>query len=1058
MTRKRRWAIGLAGVLGVLLAPTMSQAQTVNCGNARIDTGELCDDGNRNSGDGCSPNCNIEPGFRCGSAGSACTTVCGDNIRTQREVCDDGNIRNGDGCSSDCAVEFGYACREVTSNLINNGSFVSGNSGFTSQYMFDNTRENNRGFGGGMPEGNFTVTNNPSGWHEEFAPFGPLAWRDADGDGWAALFNGVANRIAYSTSIPVTQGRPYLFRMSITDWGQRNLSQLRIVADGDTVTERLSPRSSGGERLYWDMVSGLYTARRSANIVVQVINDVPDDGGNDFGLDGISAQETRANQCDQVDTDMDGLPDITEGPTRDTDNDGTPDFRDPDDDGDTILTRDERPNGNDRDSDGDMVPDHLDEDDDNDTILTRNERNNGANRDTDNDTRPDHLDPDDDNDGIPTATEARQDTTANDDFDGDNTPSYRDLDSDGDGDLDSLEAGPVPTAPVDTDRTAGPDYLDTDSDNDCLGDNETREDGLNRINAMLPSVNPNANCPSSAPVCNTMIGRCTPGNDRDGDGLTDDTETRIGTNPDNPDTDGDGIRDGDEVGDPNMPRDTDMDGRIDPNDDDDDGDTIPTREERPGMMNRDTDMDSRPDHLDPDDDNDGIPTRVEAMQDATTGDDFDMDGLPSYRDLDADGDGDLDRDEGGPDLNNPVDTDTDGNRDYLDRDSDNDCVGDNDMREDGANRTDATRPSMNADANCMNPTPVCNRMTGICGPGNDRDGDGLPDDTERRIGTDPDNPDTDGDGIRDGDEVGDPNMPRDTDMDGRIDPNDDDDDGDTVPTRDERPNMMNRDTDMDGRPDHLDPDDDNDTIPTAVERRLDPSNEGPDNDGFPSYRDTDADGDGDLDRDEAGSNPMDPVDTDRDGARDFLDRDSDNDCLGDNETREDGMARITAASNPNTNCMAPTPICDTSRGQCVACFVNSGGMTVGCDMNNDGRVCIAPAMSSTMGGFCGCRTDEHCTADRRCDTTAQRCVLRGDAGVVDAGNDAGPADAGNDAGNDVDAGFDAGSQEYPYRLQGDGLSCTTSVPGTGSSRGTGTVISLGAIVAGVSALRRRRRK
>jgi MYXO-CTERM domain-containing protein len=40
----------------------------------------------------------------------------------------------------------------------------------------------------------------------------------------------------------------------------------------------------------------------------------------------------------------------------------------------------------------------------------------------------------------------------------------------------------------------------------------------------------------------------------------------------------------------------------------------------------------------------------------------------------------------------------------------------------------------------------------------DRDGDGIPDDVETTIGTDPDDPDTDGDGIKDGDEIdnGDP--------------------------------------------------------------------------------------------------------------------------------------------------------------------------------------------------------------------------------------------------------------------------------------------------------------
>ena len=35
----------------------------------------------------------------------------------------------------------------------------------------------------------------------------------------------------------------------------------------------------------------------------------------------------------------------------------------------------------------------------------------------------------------------------------------------------------------------------------------------------------------------------------------------------------------------------------------------------------------------------------------------------------------------------------------------------------------------------------------------DSDGDGLTDDEERALGTDPHNPDTDGDGIGDGDEV-----------------------------------------------------------------------------------------------------------------------------------------------------------------------------------------------------------------------------------------------------------------------------------------------------------------
>lgn len=33
------------------------------CGNGMIDSGEQCDDGYFNGGDGCSPYCTVEPGY-----------------------------------------------------------------------------------------------------------------------------------------------------------------------------------------------------------------------------------------------------------------------------------------------------------------------------------------------------------------------------------------------------------------------------------------------------------------------------------------------------------------------------------------------------------------------------------------------------------------------------------------------------------------------------------------------------------------------------------------------------------------------------------------------------------------------------------------------------------------------------------------------------------------------------------------------------------------------------------------------------------------------------------
>lgn len=93
----------------------------------------------------------------------------------------------------------------------------------------------------------------------------------------------------------------------------------------------------------------------------------------------------------------------------DTDNDGLPNFIDEDDDGDNVLTKDEKPDpdGNGelsdaQDTDEDGIPDYLDDDDDGDTVLTRDEENdrqdqNPRNDITNSDVGADYLNPNVDN-------------------------------------------------------------------------------------------------------------------------------------------------------------------------------------------------------------------------------------------------------------------------------------------------------------------------------------------------------------------------------------------------------------------------------------------------------------------------------------------------------------------------------------------------------------------------------------------------------------------------------------------------------------------------------------
>ncbi|HET9298757.1 MAG TPA: DUF4215 domain-containing protein [Candidatus Polarisedimenticolaceae bacterium] len=74
----------------VCLDATACPAPGPRCGNAFVQPGEECDDGNTVAGDGCS---------------EACRTECGNGTVDPGETCDDGNEEDGDGCSASCQDE-----------------------------------------------------------------------------------------------------------------------------------------------------------------------------------------------------------------------------------------------------------------------------------------------------------------------------------------------------------------------------------------------------------------------------------------------------------------------------------------------------------------------------------------------------------------------------------------------------------------------------------------------------------------------------------------------------------------------------------------------------------------------------------------------------------------------------------------------------------------------------------------------------------------------------------------------------------------------------------------
>ncbi len=450
---------------------------------------------------------------------------------------------------------------------------------------------------------------------------------------------------------------------------------------------------------------------------------------NKFDEDGKPGNTDPTNP----DTDGDGLTDRTEieigtDPNNpDTDGDGH-------NDGDEVKDNKDPKDpdsfpGDDTDTDGDGVPDAQEEKDgtdpnnpdtDGDGLTDGEEKEHGT----------DPKNPDTDGDGVNDGDEVNRE-----DEDGNPAPTDpKNKDTDGDGlpDGEEKEIGTDPTKP-DTDGDGLTDKEEVDGSKNPHKDNKFDEDGK----------------PGNTDPTNP---------DTDGDGLTDRTEIEIGTDPNNPDTDGDGVKDGDEIKDGTDPKnpDTDGDGVNDGQEKEDGtnpldkgdfkgGDDSDDNGDKPSIVPGDK-TDEVPANNKPKELDDKVKNPTEDM----TGDVLDKDGkkIPGSK-------VEIDPKTGEIEVTVPKGTDPQ-DATVVVKDKDGNKVGEIDIK--------ITKPKKDNNDGGNNggwfPWPIDPNKPGEDDkPGDedqkdkDTDGDGLTDEQEKELGTDPNKADTDGDGINDGDEV-----------------------------------------------------------------------------------------------------------------------------------------------------------------------------------------------------------------------------------------------------------------------------------------------------------------
>ncbi|MDI1430623.1 DUF3344 domain-containing protein [Polyangium sorediatum] len=678
------------------------------------------------------------------------------------------------------------------------------------------------------------------------------------------------------------------------------------------------------------------------------------------------------------------------------------------------------------------------------TVIIIDSDGDGLSNDDENAAGTNPNDADSDDDGVPDGDEPQW----NIDSDGDGLINALDPDSDNDGLLDGTELGLDCSNPA-TDASKGAcrpdadmgatktDPLDADTDNGGVGDGS--EDG--NLNGQIDPGEGDPNDPSDD---NTI-------DDTDGDGLSDIVEATLGSNPNDADSDDDGVIDGDE---PNPGIDTDGDGVPNVLDADSDNDGLfdgtelgldcsnPATDTSAGTCRADADMGAtKTSPIDADTDDGGVSdgsedtnlngqidpgeTDPNIFADDSTNTDTDGDGLSDKleetlgtnpNDADSDDDGVPD----GQEPNPAEDSDGDGLINALDPDSDNDglldgtelgydcngpgtnkavCVPDADM---GATKTSPINPD--TDGGGIKDGSEDSNLNGQIDPGEkdpndpsddstvvDTDGDGLSDDLEEFLGSDPNDADSDDDGVPDGQE---PNPSADTDGDGLINVLDADSDNDglfdgtelglgcdndatdasagrCVPDGDmgaTKTNPLDADTDDGGLSDGsedwnlngvVDPGEGDPNTPGDDNTILDTDGDGLSDEleGFlgSDPMDADTDDDGVID----GKEPNPAEDTDGDGIKNVVDPDSDNDGL------PDGLELGLDCSNPATDPAANICKPDADMGATTTSPINAdtdhGGIADGVeDANGDGAVDGGETDPNDPSDDMACATDADC--------------------------------------------------------------------------------------------------
>ncbi len=162
-------------------------------------------------------------------------------------------------------------------NLIQNGDFSAGNTGFTSALRYNSSSL--------IGSGQYCITSDPSSLHYLAPPYGDYT----TGDGNMMMVNGssgTANLVVYSTTIDIEPHQNYLFSMAVSRWAGGVEPILQVKLNDDVIIDDLIIVDDAGIGI-WKIVAANWNSGSSTTVTIKIINENTATGGNDFSLDDI---------------------------------------------------------------------------------------------------------------------------------------------------------------------------------------------------------------------------------------------------------------------------------------------------------------------------------------------------------------------------------------------------------------------------------------------------------------------------------------------------------------------------------------------------------------------------------------------------------------------------------------------------------------------------------------------------------------------------------------------------------------------------------------------------